>query len=401
MRISISVPNPCHENWNAMAPATAGRHCDKCQHTVMDLTQASDRQLIDLFRADAMPKCARFTQGQLDRVIALEERSARLLPAAAVGAAMAIGAPAADAQNCTPTVGKMAITRPVDLPQVGQMMVEPLKDPASENSGLSNMAITGDTIATEIDLHEMGEVEVRGGRVAVVPHGLFVAEPHDTLTGRVLDHDGSPLPFANVRVRGTELQAVTDEEGRYTIALLRSISSERCTLLINAMGYSTREVQVPAFGNDRSDDSCPYNPGAPLTGRVTWADGQVARNIEVVLVEHGTRCSTDSKGRFSFDHPASDAGGITIVATDKLGAMSRAKTKVGALPCCVSITLPGADPAPEVHATHIDLGDAALEEAEVMVLGEWAGGYVPAPTLLARMARPFRWVGERVGNALR
>ena len=83
MKISISVPKPCHENWNAMTPAADpttgidGRHCDSCQHTVMDLTRVSDTQLIDLFRKDAMPKCARLSQGQLDRVITLEADRSR------------------------------------------------------------------------------------------------------------------------------------------------------------------------------------------------------------------------------------------------------------------------------------------------------------------------------------
>ncbi|MBK8498621.1 MAG: carboxypeptidase-like regulatory domain-containing protein [Flavobacteriales bacterium] len=428
MRISISVPTPCHENWNAMTPAGTGRHCDKCQHTVMDLTQASDRQLIDLFRADAMPKCARFTQGQLDRVIALEERSARLMPAAALGAAMAFGAPGADAQNCTPTLGKMAVAQPADVLQVGQMMVAPLKDHASEDSERGNMAITGDTIATEIDLHETGEVEIRGGRVAVephsapppisaieevqvitggpidffaAPHGLFVVEPRDTITGRVIDHAGSPIPFANVRVRGTELQAVTDQEGEYLVTLPRSISSAGGTLIISFVGFSAREVVVPAFGEAQRHEACPYNDKAPLTGRVTWADGKAASHVEVELIELGLRCTTDTHGYFSFDHPVSDEISITLVAIDAQGAKGRARTDVGALPCCVSIALPGTGPADEVHATHLRLGDAIMQEAELMILGEFAIEDVPRDTLLTRATRPFRWMGEQIGKALR
>lgn len=385
----------------------------------MDLTQASDRQLIDLFRADAMPKCARFTQDQLDRVIALEERSARLMPAAALGAAMAFGATGADAQNCTPTVGKMAIERPVDIPQVGQMLVEPWKDPSLEDSGSGSMAITGDTIATEIDLHEMGEVEVRGGRVMVVPqsalppinsidtgsypapHGLFVAEARDTLTGRVMDHAGSPIAFASVRLRGTDAQAVTDEEGRYILLLPRSISRAGGTLIISYVGFSTREVVVPAFGDAQRDEACPYNDKAPLTGRITWADGQAAPHAEVVLVEQGMRCSADAEGYFSFDHPASKERSITIEATDAQGARGRAQLDAGALPCCVIIALPGTGPAPGVHATRIHLDDAVLEEAKMMILGEFAIEDVPRDSILIRATRPFRWMGERIGDALR
>lgn len=440
MKISISVPKPCHENWNAMAPADSGRHCDRCQHTVMDLTRTSDAELVDLFRKDAMPKCARFTQSQLDRVIALEERSARLLPAAAVGAALAFAAPDASAQNCTPQLGKMAITSPVqplDLPQVGQTMVVPVEDtdPILDKVELGNVAITGDTIATVIERGVKGEVEIRSGRgnvfyyidgvkapagagtvmprsmveeVHIITGGLPVdfgdhVEVHqDTITGRVLDSDGAPLPFANVRVRGAECGAITDEEGHYVVALPRSINSERSTLIISAIGYTTREVEVPAFVKTPADATCPYNDKAPLTGRVAWADGHSAAGVEVELPELGLRCITDVRGFYSFDHPVgNDRGTIAIVATDAAGGTGRAKADVNALPCCVPIQMTGTGPDSTKSGARMDLGDAVMTEAEMILLGEFATHEVRKDSLLSRAARPFRRIGERISRVVR
>ena len=61
MRIAISIPKPCHEDWNAMTPdpgseaGRAPRFCDSCQHSVADLTTASDAELVALFTSDAKP----------------------------------------------------------------------------------------------------------------------------------------------------------------------------------------------------------------------------------------------------------------------------------------------------------------------------------------------------------
>src|SRR5882672_7401434 len=91
MKISITIPKPCHENWEAMTPAAKGRHCAQCDHTVADLTRASDAELIALFTSDAKPKCARFDPRQLDRVMSPEEtQRSSAIPVAAFTSLLAV-----------------------------------------------------------------------------------------------------------------------------------------------------------------------------------------------------------------------------------------------------------------------------------------------------------------------
>src|SRR5689334_16732797 len=80
MKLTISVPKPCHENWEAMTPAAKGRHCAQCDHVVADLTRATDAELVALFSSEARPKCARFDPRQLDRVMSNEPRPAAGIP---------------------------------------------------------------------------------------------------------------------------------------------------------------------------------------------------------------------------------------------------------------------------------------------------------------------------------
>ncbi len=45
----LRIPEPCHEDWQAMLPQEKGRHCLACQKTVTDFTKMSDREIIDFF----------------------------------------------------------------------------------------------------------------------------------------------------------------------------------------------------------------------------------------------------------------------------------------------------------------------------------------------------------------
>lgn len=74
-KISISIPNPCHENWNEMTPKDQGRFCGSCQKTVVDFSQMSDRQIAEFFRKPAGSTCGRFHSDQLGREMVVPKRS--------------------------------------------------------------------------------------------------------------------------------------------------------------------------------------------------------------------------------------------------------------------------------------------------------------------------------------
>jgi len=65
----ITIPKPCHENWEAMQPEEGGRHCAACAFKVQDLSSASDAELIERIAEGQMPKCARFRTSQLNRLL--------------------------------------------------------------------------------------------------------------------------------------------------------------------------------------------------------------------------------------------------------------------------------------------------------------------------------------------
>lgn len=73
-KITLSIPKPCHENWQQMTPEDKGRFCGSCQKTVIDFSSMSDRQLAAFFKKPPANVCGRFQHDQLDRALAVPRK---------------------------------------------------------------------------------------------------------------------------------------------------------------------------------------------------------------------------------------------------------------------------------------------------------------------------------------
>ncbi len=60
-----------------------------------------------------------------------------------------------------------------------------------------------------------------------------------TVTGKVSDASGNPLPGASVTIKGTSKGVTTDANGDYTISV-----PEKGTLVISSVGYTTQEISI-------------------------------------------------------------------------------------------------------------------------------------------------------------
>ena len=66
-----------------------------------------------------------------------------------------------------------------------------------------------------------------------------------TITGKVADAKGQPVPYASILIKGTKTGANANEEGTFTLA----IPTGKVTLQIKAIGYEDKEVEVGTANN--------------------------------------------------------------------------------------------------------------------------------------------------------
>ncbi|WKL47215.1 hypothetical protein Q1W71_19905 [Flavobacterium pectinovorum] len=69
MKQKITIPEPCHENWNKMTPSENGRFCLSCSKTVIDFTVMLPEEVQHFFIQNQSGNiCGRFKKSQLDSI---------------------------------------------------------------------------------------------------------------------------------------------------------------------------------------------------------------------------------------------------------------------------------------------------------------------------------------------
>ncbi len=64
--MKLTIPKPCHENWDAMTPTEKGRFCSVCSKTVKDFITLSDEEIMQDLSINSNI-CVNVTSDQLNR----------------------------------------------------------------------------------------------------------------------------------------------------------------------------------------------------------------------------------------------------------------------------------------------------------------------------------------------
>lgn len=182
-KINISIPQPCHENWEGMTTIDKGKFCDSCQKKVFDFTRASDREIITAYEQN-QNLCGRFLNTQLHRDLTKQKEKSSVWIAATTAFISFISIGSHDA---------IAQEQPVKTEQTDQRM-------------LGKFLVTKPT-----------EIEI---------------------SGTVSDKIG-PLPGANIFIKGTEVKVVSDIDGNFTIK-----AKKNDILVVTYVGYNSKEIEI-------------------------------------------------------------------------------------------------------------------------------------------------------------
>jgi hypothetical protein len=91
----ISIPVPCHENWNTMTEAEKGRFCAVCQKTVIDFSEMNETQIMDTLNQKMQTEtvCGRFKKTQIQNTYSWVDKISQKLRYFALALLMAFGIP--------------------------------------------------------------------------------------------------------------------------------------------------------------------------------------------------------------------------------------------------------------------------------------------------------------------
>ena len=190
----IDIPKPCDEKWLDMMPAKGGRHCERCEKTIVDFTDKTDREIAHLYKQSEGKLCGRFSPDQLNRDIVLHPKSSSQKRLKAVAALLA---------------GMLSTGTAVAQ---GEVVVHRTEQHISEKESESEAKTSS------------------GGRV---------------ITGQVTDETGEPLPFANVFINNTCIGTTTDIDGYYSL----QIPEHPVILVVAYTGFADVKVDL----NDKGD----------------------------------------------------------------------------------------------------------------------------------------------------
>ena len=187
-KVNISIPKPCHENWEAMTPEDKGKFCSVCTKTVFDFTKASDKEIIEQLNKDTTT-CGRFYNNQLNRNLVVSQQKSSYWSIATAT-----------------IIGFLGLGNEVAYSQVKQ-----------------------DTIQTEPkeDLI-LGKVYIPQKRI---------------ITGVVSDELG-PVAGVNVVVKGSDNSTITNFDGKFEIPI-----NENDTLVFTYMNIKIQEIDVKNKNN--------------------------------------------------------------------------------------------------------------------------------------------------------
>ncbi len=110
-----------------------------------------------------------------------------------------------------------------------------------------------------------------------------------TVTGRVSDVTGAPLPGVNIIVKGTTTGTITDFNGNYTITVP---DPDNSVLVVSSVGYQTREEQVK--GRTSVNITLGATTGPDVINDFVAAFADISR-AEASVVDQGFRAFVSSK----------------------------------------------------------------------------------------------------------
>ena len=229
-KLQLSIPEPCHENWQQMTPTDQGRFCNACAKEVIDFSTMTDIQVLNYFTSLTHDKvCGRALPEQLNRTISRQP----------------------DPKKRLFWYWNYIVMFFMFFGKGNAAKAQGGIKPVTEFSSVKANDIRGKLLTT-------GGVKSEASRV---------------VTGKVTDIDGNPVSFASIKIKGAATGVSADANGAYSMR-----AKDNAVLIISGASFKPAVVTV---GSQNVINSVLDKGGLDVEKLiVVTVGGMVGRNLD-------------------------------------------------------------------------------------------------------------------------
>ncbi len=197
-RINLTNLKKCNQFWDEMTPNERGRVCEKCQNTIIDFRNLTDKEVAEIHVFSKGKVCGLYNKEQLELKKPVKKK--KRFTSIYIGLLGILSSVNAEGKEKT---------APVKVEQV-----EP--DYTNQNPKRTNVNFNNNIVKDSI-----------------------------LITGRLTDEDGEELIYATVHIKGTTIGTSSDFYGQYSLNVTKQMEKENeITLVYVYTGYETQEVTI-------------------------------------------------------------------------------------------------------------------------------------------------------------
>jgi|GEM_PF-618461 len=198
-KIQLSIPEPCHQNWNEMTPTQQGRFCNSCAKAVVDFSTMSDSQMLNYFSHIKNENvCGRAYPDQLERAITMTKEPEKKLF--------------------------------WYWNYITMLFLFFSKTNTAKAQG-------GIKVVIESQLDRSKKESITKEEIAVNTNRM--------VTGKIIDERGEPLPGVSIIIKGSKYGTTSDSNGAYKI----NVNTKEDILQISAVGFEAKEIKLVSLSN--------------------------------------------------------------------------------------------------------------------------------------------------------
>jgi len=211
--LQLSIPTPCHEDWDKMTPVDKGKFCGSCQKKVVDFSVMSDGQIAQFFKKPSTGSvCGRFMTDQLDREIEIPKKR---IPWVKYFFSILLPAFFMTKASSQKLAGKVAAYQNRDTMRV------------NANEELRTL---GMILPKEIK-PVMGDSICQAEKIIV---------KKDKIEGAVVNERGEPIPFASISSSVPGKGVAADSTGLFEFS--KKLLGNDFTILVSSAGYESKTI---------------------------------------------------------------------------------------------------------------------------------------------------------------